>query len=109
MDNIGNNSNIVEIDLINRIKKELVDKSYYNDIKFNLKWKSYWKVIADVSETLAQILIGISAVLAFASGFFEYTLLSFIAGCFGTASLVLYKFSSYSMGESKERTAQVNL
>ena len=98
----------VSPELVNRIRTELVEKNYYEDVAYNIKSKSRWKIIADITEAIARILSGVSVVLAFAAGFFNYMLLSFISGCFGTLALVLLHFSSYSMNESKERTEQVN-
>ena len=46
--------------------------------------------------------------LAFAAGFFDSVILSFLAGCFGTFALILRQFSSFSIKESSERTQQVN-
>ena len=96
-------------DFINKIKTDLVEKNYYDDINYNIKSKSRWKIIGDITEALSHIFIGFSTILAFSSGFFDNRLLSFIAGCFGTAAFVLLRFSSYSMKESRERTEQVNI
>ncbi|BCS82879.1 hypothetical protein QLL95_gp1244 [Cotonvirus japonicus] len=104
--NIINNGDINTSD---RIKKELIDTSYYGDVKYNLRSKSRWKFIGDLTESLSQICVGIATVLAFSAGFYELNLLSFLSGSFGTSSLVLLQFSSYAMKESKERTQQVNI
>ncbi len=98
------NTNLAE-----KIKKELVDTNYYDDVKYNIRSKSRWKVVSDVSEALSHLFTGIATILAFAAGFFNFALLSFIAGCFGTISLVLLRFSSYAAKESRERTKQVNM
>jgi len=95
-------------DLINKIRIELVEKNYYSDVKMNIRSKTIWKFVSDLTEALAHILMGLAAVLSFAAGFFDYTLLSFIGGCFGTSAIVLLQFSSYAMKESKERTERVN-
>ena len=92
-----------------KIKQELVDPNLYNDVKYNIRSKSRWKFIADISETFAQVFLCASVVLSFASGSFDEKILSFIAGAFGACSLSLLLFSSYSMKESKERTTQVNI
>ena len=42
------------------------------------------------------------------SGFFGYSYLSFISGCFSTLSLLFLHFSAYAMKESKERNDIVN-
>ena len=92
----------------NRINN-LINQNYYSDLKYNIGSKSRLKIISDWSDGLAQLLMGISVVLAFAAGYFDHYILSFIAGCMGTISMVVLKFSSYAMKESKERTDQVNL
>lgn len=95
-------------ELADKIRKELVDVSYYNDVKYNIESKSRWKFFGDVTEALAQLVTGAAAILAFAAGGFDEKLLSFIAGALSVGSLVLMKLSSYSMKESSERTVQVN-
>lgn len=98
----------IRSELADKINKELVETNYYHDVKYNISSKSRWKIIADLSEAFANLLIAVTAILAFAAGFFNYMLLSFLAGCSGTLSFALLRFSSYSMKESKERTEQVN-
>lgn len=92
-----------------KIKTELIENRYYNDIKYNINSKSRCKFTADFTEYLSYILTGIAVILSFAAGFFDNIWLSFASGCFGTTSLALLKFSSYAMSESKERTNQVNI
>ena len=87
---------------------ELINEHYFNDIEWGLRGRSYWKTAGDICETLGYLCIGISAILAFSAGFFDIRFLSYIAGCVGTASGLLLKFSLYSMGESKERTDEIN-
>lgn len=107
---IDNNNTVIDINnhhddyssVRSKIKKELIDPSYYNDVKYNLQWRSNWKWIGDVSEVLSKIFIGIAAVIAFASGFFGHTYLSFISGCLSTLSFITLHFSAYAMKESKE-------
>lgn len=105
-DNLHENN--VSPEMIEKIRKELIEKMYYDDIRYNLRSKSRWKYTGDVSETLAHIIIAASIMLAFATGFFNIKFLSFISGSMNTGALVLLRFSSYAMKESKERTDQVN-
>ena len=91
-----------------KIKNELIDKNYYDEVNENIIWRNRWKRISDISETSAHILTGIAAILSFAAGFFNSEYYSFTAGGVGTTSLVLTKFSNYAMSESKERTSNVN-
>lgn len=91
-----------------KIKNELIDPSIYDDTKYNLRGRSHWKYIGDITEVISKILIGISSITAFAAGSFGNKYLSFVAGCLGVMSLVSLQFSSYSMKESKERNDIVN-
>ena len=102
-----NNGNYQE--LIDRIKKDLIETTYYDDIKYNIKGKTQWKTIGDVCEAVAHGFMSLSTVLAFSAGVFDNKILSFIAGSVGVLSFALLRFSSYATKESKERTDQVNL
>lgn len=103
-----NPTNDVSEEMIEKIRKELIEKTYYSDIKYNIGSKSRWKCAGDVSETLAHIIIAMGIILAFATGFFNVNFLAFISGSMSTGALVFLRFSSYAMKESKERTYQVN-
>lgn len=98
----------MDSDLADRIKRELINETYYRDVKHTLISKSAWKIIGDITEALAHIGIGATAILAFSAGYFDHAILSYISGCVCTISLVLSRFSAYSLKESKERTRQVN-
>lgn len=101
-------TNDVSEEMREKIRKDLIETAYYNDVKYNIGSKSRWKCTADVTETLAHIIIAVGIMLAFAAGFFNIQMLSFISGSMNTASLVFLRFSSYAMRESRERTYQVN-
>ncbi|QGR53725.1 putative membrane protein [Moumouvirus maliensis] len=90
------------------IRKE-VEKTYQNDIKYNLRSKSRWKFIGDFVEALSELCLLASTILAFSAGFYDYMLLSYLAGLMGTISLALIGFSNYAIKESRERTKQVNI
>jgi len=87
---------------------DMIDEQNFYDVELGLFGRSCWKITGDVTETLAHIAIGCAAIIAFAAGFFNISWLSFLAGCFSTGSVILLKFSSYSMHESKERTTETN-
>lgn len=104
-----------ELDPIKKHRKDIcteinkmIDEDYLSNVKLGLSSRSCWKFTGDCTETLGHISIGVSAIIAFAAGFFGIGFLSFIAGCFSTGAILLLKFSSYSMGESKERTTEIN-
>jgi len=92
-----------------RVRKEILNEDYFNDIRYNMSSKSRMKIAADVTEILAYLFGTVSIILAFASGFFDNIYLAFAAGTINTISLALLKLSSYFMKESKERTQQVNI
>lgn len=96
-------------ELLKKINTELIEKTYYNDVKRNLRERCLCKCAGDISEALAHIFAGIGVVLSFSAGFFNLYILSFLAGCFGTIALILLQCSSYSMKESRERTDEVNI
>jgi len=98
----------IDTKLINKIKKKLIEPTYYQDTQASLKGRWFWKKTGDFMEAFGQIFSGIASILAFAAGFFGLNVLSFVAGCCGTISLVLLHFSSYAMKESRNNTAIVN-
>lgn len=99
----------VSPELITKIRTELIEKTYYNDIKYSIHGKSRWKCVGDITETISHIFIAFGIILAFAAGFFNIEFLSFLSGSCTTAAMVFIKFSSYALKESKDRTEQVNL
>jgi len=91
-----------------KIMSELIEPAYFNDVEKNIHSREKWKSISDISQTISKVLAGMATVLAFAAGFFNITMLSFIAGCLGTLSLVTQQFSQYALNESKDRTLRIN-
>jgi hypothetical protein len=96
-------------ELNDKIMKELIEPTYYNEVKSYLSSRYRWKNIGDICEVFGKIFAGCSSVLAFSSGVFKIDILSFLAGCFGIIALIFMQFSSYSMKESKERTDEINI
>ena len=94
-------------DLKNQVN-EYVNQSYLKDIKWNMRSRTCWQFTSNFCETLGYILLGLNAILAFAADFFDYMILSFIAGCLSVSSMVILKFSSYASRESSERVDRVN-
>lgn len=97
-----------KIEFSNRIMTELIEPSYYDEIKSSMYGRKCWKTTGDVFETLGKVLTGIAAIFAFAAGSFNIGYLSFIAGCINAIGLIFMGFASYSSKESRERTEQVN-
>ena len=96
----------------NKLSKKIIDNiiypSYYQDVSDYIYWRYRWRKIANLFETLAKILSALGSIFAFASGFYQMELLSFISGCIGTVSIVFLQYSSYAVKESNERNMQLN-
>lgn len=95
-------------DLSIKIKTDLIEPSFYNDVQTNLKRRTTWKNVGTVAEVISKVLAGIAAILAFAAGFFNYQILAFISGSVGTASMVVLHFSTFAKNESNVCTDEIN-
>jgi len=93
--------------LKDKIQHEL-EIYYYDDIVDNMNGRRNYKTVSDVMEVLGHIALLISITVSFSAGYFDYNILSFIAGGLGTLSVGLFGFSTYALKESKERTIIVN-
>ena len=89
--------------------KEKLNRTLETDITDSIRGRSVYKKLGDIFETGAQLMTLGSTVTAFAAGYWEITLIAFIAGGLGSCSLALLKASSYSHKESKERNDQLNI
>jgi len=87
---------------------DMINDRYFEDIELGLMGRSGWKTTSDISETLGFVFLGISTMISFSAGFFNIMVLSFVAGCVGICSASLFKFASYAMAQSKERTDEIN-
>lgn len=95
-------------ELKEKIVRDLIEKTYYEEIKSGLEGRTKWKTVGDVAEVVSHVLTGLSTIVSFSAGFFSFEGLPFIAGCLGTMALICLKFSSYAMHESRERTSGAN-
>jgi hypothetical protein len=86
----------------------LVEPSYKNDIKNNLKLKKVFKNAGLTFESLSKFFVGVSSVVSFASGIYKYQILAFLAGTSSVFSLILLQYSSYSYRESKKINLEIN-
>ena len=98
--------------LVNGEVRELIARSYRTEVGSMIRWRDGWKKFGDACEAIAKGLTGVSAVLAFASSAIRdekiADILSFSSGGVGTLGLVLLTYSGYAIGESKQRTAELN-
>lgn len=90
----------------------VIAQAYRSEVGSMVKWRGVWKRFGDACEAIAKGLTGVSAVLAFASsatqGAKTADILSFTSGAVGTLGLVLLTYSSYAIGESRQRTSELN-
>lgn len=90
------------------IVSEILEPSYYQDVKEYVEERKSWRHIGSYFGTISKILVGLSGVSSFASGTYKNENFSFIAGCISVISLVCLQFSSYALKESKQKTIELN-
>jgi hypothetical protein len=81
---------------------------YYDDIVHNMNSRRNYKLTSDVMEVMGHVALIFSIIISFSAGYFKYEWLSFLSGCTGVVSVGLFRFSTYTLKESKERTLIVN-
>jgi hypothetical protein len=101
-------SNKISTKVKDEILIELVEPCYKTDIKELINERKFWRKTGNYFESASKVFIGASSIVSFASGIYNYQLLSFFSGTTGVLSLVCMQFSSYSYNESKERTSKLN-
>ena len=97
-------SSALRISIVN----EILEPSYYQDVKEYVEERKSWRHIGSYFGTISKILVGLSGVSSFASGTYKDENFSFIAGCISVISLVCLQFSSYALKESKQKTIELN-
>tara|TARA_B110000908_G_scaffold165604_1_gene215349 strand:- start:1607 stop:2320 length:714 start_codon:yes stop_codon:yes gene_type:complete len=102
------NSSYIYNSTRNKIKDKL-NTTLEKDITDSIRSRFIFRKLGDVFETVAQVMTLASTITAFAAGYWDITLISFIAGGLGSCSLALLKAASYSHKESKERSDQLNI
>jgi hypothetical protein len=91
------------------ILKQLIEPSYYGDVKETIKGRKCWRVSGHVFESMSKILLAASGVISFAAGVYDYKILSFVAGTLSTISLATFQFSLYSFKQHKKNSMELNL
>jgi hypothetical protein len=92
-------------DLAAGVFADIIAPDFRAEVEDVVVWRHRWRKAANGFEGLAHLLLVAGAVLAFAAGFFDVRVLSFVAGCCGTLSLALLRFSVYANRESLERNS----
>ena len=97
-------------DLRHNIEEHVINPASDREIRSLVKSRNKWKKRSNITETLGQLSILVSTILAFASGVYKgEDSLAFAAGCVNAASLSFLRFSSYSFNESNERNVSLNI
>jgi hypothetical protein len=99
----------VSDDLKRVVVDDMIEPSYKNEIKENLKLRKYFKRLGLSFEVSSKIFLGISTVVSFSAGIYNNHLLAFLSGTASTISLVLMQFSSFSYREAKKSTSELNV
>lgn len=94
--------------ITNSINNEIINPTLIKEIKDLIHAREKWRKISNYTETIGNVLIIASTITAFAAGIYEPNIVAFIAGCLGSASLSLIKFSMYANKEAIERTASLS-
>ena len=89
--------------------KEKIDKTYEKEINDNLNSWVCCRRAGHILEGVAQVFSVSATIMAFASGFYDNKMLSFISGCLGSMALAVQKTSAFTLKESKERTIALNI
>ena len=91
------------------IVHKLVEPSYKADIKNMIEGKKCWRITGQVFETVSKLMVAMSGIFSFSSGYYNNTTLSFIAGSVSCVSLALLQFSSFSYSENKKQSMELNV
>lgn len=89
----------IQIDIIHELQTDI-----NTQFKMLVKSRALWRKIENWSETIAHILMIVSAVLSFASGQYKsIEVLPFLAGIVSVLVIALLKFANYAKNECLER------
>jgi hypothetical protein len=91
-----------------RIEKELLEPSYYDEVKTIIRNKEYWHNTGKVFEVISKLLISSGCVLSFSSGYYQNPTLSFISGSISTCSLAMIQFSTFCYKEEQKNRAYMS-
>jgi hypothetical protein len=91
------------------IVEQLIEPSFKDDIKKLITDKKCWKCTGITFETVSKIMVAISGVFSFSSGYFQNPMLSFISGSIATLSLALLQFSGFSYSQNKKTGQDLNI
>jgi uncharacterized membrane protein len=84
------------------IEKEIIIPNVKIEITDSIEARKTWKKASNVIEAIAQALLVLSTVFAFAAGYFDNNTMVFFTGCCNVSCLALMKYATYASNESNE-------
>jgi hypothetical protein len=91
------------------IIQSIIQPNYITEINSFINGRRIWRSMGLTFETTSRVLIGTGTILSFASGIYQNTTMSFIAGSVSTISLICLQFSSFCYHKSKKSTEELNI
>lgn len=92
-----------------QIVNDIVEPSYIEEIRHSITARKCWKKTGQIFETLSKVLVAVSGILSFSSGYFGDPILGLVSGSITTISLAMLQFSSFSYNQNKKQSAELNL
>lgn len=92
-----------------KIPRNLIEASHYNDIKVGLYSRNFWKFTGHSVGAISHLFHGAATILTFTAGFYGSPLLSYIGGVCNIVCMIMQKCSNYSDTQSIMRTEEINV
>jgi hypothetical protein len=104
-------SNILHISdkIRHHILENHIEPFYIKGISSLISTKEKWKKAGQFFETISKLLVAVTSVLSFASGYNNNIIYSFLAGTMGSLSLATLQFSSFCYIQYKKETTAINI
>jgi hypothetical protein len=95
-------------DLRQYVENEIICPEVMREITHLIESRERWKLTTNIVEISGHVCTAIATVLAFSSGVYAYVVLAYLSGCINIISLILFRFSSYTEKESRNRNDKLN-
>jgi len=92
-----------------QIVNDIVEPSYVEEIRHSITARKCWKKTGQIFETVSKVLVAVSGILSFSSGYFGDPILGLVSGSITTISLAMLQFSSFSYNQNKKQSAELNM
>ena len=91
-----------------KIQKDVIDKHILRDVKDTSQATFFWRKVGNGSEAFAKLLIATQGIISFGAASYDMPVLGFVSGSLSIFSMALLTYAKYAVGESKERTEELN-